>query len=337
MTEDGGFVGRYCLGSGWTSSYPETTGYLIPTILRLSDRSRGGDLQERCRRAVEFLLSLQLPGGAFPGGEVDDNRASPSVFNTAQVLCGLLAWSEADRNGDVEGAMEGAVAYLLGVQEAEGPWVRDTFGATASAYYSHAACWLARYGVLREHEEALEGARRHLEWVLSLIDPESGWIERSGFPDHHAAGEAMTHNLGYTLWGLLRCGDLLESEAAVAAVERAARRTGELMERTGYLPGVVGRRWESRARYVCLTGNCQIAQVWIELARRTSDPVFLTWADDALDAPRAVQSLTAKTGGIRGGLPGSAPIWGDYLPNALPNWAVKFFLDALLDLEEARA
>ncbi len=33
---DGGVAGRYRLGTGWTSSYPETTGYLIPTFLALA-------------------------------------------------------------------------------------------------------------------------------------------------------------------------------------------------------------------------------------------------------------------------------------------------------------
>jgi hypothetical protein len=33
---DGGIAGRYQLGRGWTSSYPETTGYIVPTFLALS-------------------------------------------------------------------------------------------------------------------------------------------------------------------------------------------------------------------------------------------------------------------------------------------------------------
>src|SRR5450432_1943467 len=33
---DGGICGRYSLEHGWSSSYPETTGYLIPTLLQLA-------------------------------------------------------------------------------------------------------------------------------------------------------------------------------------------------------------------------------------------------------------------------------------------------------------
>jgi hypothetical protein len=33
---------------------------------------------------------------------------------------------------------------------------------------------------------------------------------------------------------------------------------------------------------------------------------------------------------VRGALPGSYPIWGKYEPFAFPNWATKFFADALM-------
>jgi hypothetical protein len=33
---------------------------------------------------------------------------------------------------------------------------------------------------------------------------------------------------------------------------------------------------------------------------------------------------------VRGGIAGSAPIWGDYSRFEYPNWAAKFFADALM-------
>jgi hypothetical protein len=33
---------------------------------------------------------------------------------------------------------------------------------------------------------------------------------------------------------------------------------------------------------------------------------------------------------IDGGLPGSYPLWGDYCPNAINSWGIKYFIDALL-------
>jgi hypothetical protein len=89
---DGGVAGRYQLGRGWTSSYPETTGYIVPTFLALSRALPQAGFRQRAERAVQFLLSVQLPEGGFPGLEIADNRVAPSVFNTGQVLHGLTAW-----------------------------------------------------------------------------------------------------------------------------------------------------------------------------------------------------------------------------------------------------
>jgi hypothetical protein len=38
---------------------------------------------------------------------------------------------------------------------------------------------------------------------------------------------------------------------------------------------------------------------------------------------------------IRGGVTGSKPVWGAYMPYRLPNWAAKFTLDALFQEEDA--
>src|SRR5688572_32751169 len=66
-TGNGGVSGRFHLGTGWSPSYPETTGYIIPTFLRLADRKRDSELIARAERMVSFLLGVQYPDGSFPG------------------------------------------------------------------------------------------------------------------------------------------------------------------------------------------------------------------------------------------------------------------------------
>src|SRR5689334_5216199 len=56
--QDGGIAGRYRLGGGWTSSYPETTGYIIPTLLALNRVFPEKGFRERAESAVRFLLSV---------------------------------------------------------------------------------------------------------------------------------------------------------------------------------------------------------------------------------------------------------------------------------------
>src|SRR6185369_10601135 len=77
-TGDGGVSGRYHLHRGWTSSYPETTGYIVPTLLKLAETWRDTAMVDRAARCVRFLLSTQLENGAFPGGEIAENRTKPS-------------------------------------------------------------------------------------------------------------------------------------------------------------------------------------------------------------------------------------------------------------------
>ena len=59
----------------------------------------------------------------------------------------------------------------------------------------------------------------------------------------------------------------------------------------------------------------------------TADSSRWTWA--------AVQNIQTNDTNIRGGISGSWPIDGKYHPYQYPNWAAKFFIDALLSLKKA--
>jgi len=48
---------------------------------------------------------------------------------------------------------------------------------------------------------------------------------------------------------------------------------------------------------------------------------------------KSLQILESSNDGITGGVKGSHPIWGYYKMFSYPAWAVKFFIDALLEEE----
>jgi hypothetical protein len=82
---DGGIAAYYSLLTGYSASYPEVTGYIIPTLYDFARAT--GDLEPLAatERATQWLLLLQMPTGAFPGGLHDGLHnvdAQPSVFNT---------------------------------------------------------------------------------------------------------------------------------------------------------------------------------------------------------------------------------------------------------------
>ena len=52
-----------------------------------------------------------------------------------------------------------------------------------------------------------------------------------------------------------------------------------------------------------------------------------------------LNQIQIKTGlaTVKGGITGSMPVYGDYCPHQIPNWAVKFYIDALLLQEQCNA
>lgn len=332
-TPDGGVVGRYRLDSGWTTSYPETTGYILPTMIALSGRL-GGDYLDRAARCRDFLLSTQLESGAFPAGEIGENTSTPSPFNTAQILHGLLSWHRHAGDDASLASARRAGAWLVGAQDGDGAWRKSFYGATPATYSAHLSCWLADLGAHCDDARFVESATRHLDWVLAQRDADTGWFDRCGFKDEqHANRVADTHAIGYTLGGLLRLASVLGRDDAREAVVAAARPIADRLEETGWLPGMLDRDWQPRADSACLTGNAQLALVWMELHEHDADERWLRAARAAIELVRRGQSLESSNPALRGAISGADPFWGCYNEGAVISWAAKFFIDASLKLE----
>src|SRR5882724_2213681 len=88
---DGGIAAYYSLLTGYSESYPEVTGYIIPTLYDFERLTGDPAARHAAYLATDWLLSLQMPSGAFPGGlRGPASDAEPSVFNTGQILQGLV-------------------------------------------------------------------------------------------------------------------------------------------------------------------------------------------------------------------------------------------------------
>ncbi len=329
--QDGGVSGRYHLGRGWSSSYPETTGYIVPTMLALESEAGLVGFRDRARRAIEFLLGVQLAAGGFPGMEIAQNREQPSIFNSAQILTGLTAWHRATGDDDVLRAAGRAADWLTAEQDPDGAWRRHLYGSgTTYTYMAHAGCWLAEFGAHTGEARHLDAARRHLHWVLGHVDASTGWIDDCGFDDGSGERTAVTHTIAYTIWGILMMSTILGDERGVAVARRAARAVARRLGLSKWLPGRLDARWRPAAASACLTGNAQMALIWLELHRLERDPALVNAALGAIDLVKRAQLVRSSDPGLRGGVAGSDPIWGRYIELAVPNWAAKFFIDAML-------
>ena len=330
---DGGVAAYYSLLTGYSQSYPEVTGYIIPTLFDFSHSHFAHSTKDEgpnvaAERAIQWLLSLQMPTGAFPGG-LHGSEAQPSVFNTGQILHGLVrAWSET-HNPDVRNAALAASDWLIKMQQADGSWSGpEAYQQTPHAYYSMVSWALAaladqsagdryddRYGL---------AAERNCDWVLSHVRP-SGWIDGINLRGH----PNYLHFIAYILQGVLECATLRRRSDAIQTIAKSAWVLLRKFETTKYLPGAFDADFKNGRNFTCVTGNAQMSCVWLRLFEIAGDPRYL---NAALKMNEMLKRLIPQKGppGIVGGVSGSYPVWGAYQPLRYISWGCKFFADALI-------
>lgn len=323
---DGGVARHYCLVTGWGASYPETTGYIVPTIIREGQAARDTELLERARKMLDWLVSIQMPGGGFRGGVTSDGPGVPVTFNTGQILLGLAAgvshFGPAYRQ-----AMIAAADWLIQTQDDDGCWRKHATPYAKlgeKAYETHVAWGLFEAARLEAGRGYAEAAIKNLAWALSH-QSDNGWFSSCCLTDPL---NPLTHTIGYALRGLVE-GYLFTRDGKI--LERA-NKTAEgvllALQPDGFLPGRLDSQWRGTVSWSCLTGTAQMAACWLLLYRETGNPLF---KQAAFVANRYVRGTVRLDGPpeTRGAVKGSFPVSGGYVRFQYPNWACKFFIDAI--------
>lgn len=325
-THDGGVARDYSLVYGWSSSYPETTGYIIPTMLDWAQRTGDRSLEVRARRMLDWLVAIQLPDGAFMGGRIDSMPVVPVTFNTGQILMGLAAGERAF--GGYREPMRRAADWLVQSQDPDGCWRRfpTPFASPGvKAYETHVAWGLleaARVDPGRGYEDA---ALANVSWALQSVRS-NGWIENCSLG---RVERPLTHTIGYATRGMLEMYRFGRDRRFLEAARRIAAGVATALRPDGYLPGILTENWTAAADWVCLTGTAQLAHCWLMLFEDTGEPNFA----DAAHRANAFVRRTVRVEGlpeVRGGVKGSLPYSGDYCRYQYPNWAAKFLADSLM-------
>ena len=317
---EGGISYGYTFGRGWREPYPETSGYIVPTFFRLA--SRDPSYRERARRILAWLLRIQNTDGSFA-----NPRFGPDgiVFDTGQVLFGLvLAWRE-HGEASVLAAARRAAKWLCDAADEQLRWTRHEHLGTPHTYNTRSAWALLQMDAVERDDRRLAVARANLDWALEVQQP-SGLFAHCAF---RADGVPFTHNIAYAAEGLLEAGVLLREQWYVDAARRAADAALLHLRPDGFLPAQISVDGLARSTACCLTGNCQLAIVCSRLAELTGEDRYRHAATCALDFVMSTQDLVSPDAGVRGGIAGSHPLWGRYAPLTYPNWAAKFFVDAM--------
>ncbi len=321
----GGVSAGWSFEDGWLPGYPETTGYIIETMLAAAPVLQRPELVDRAQRMIDWELSIQLPDGAFPG-HFGEPGSRPVIFNTGQIMHGLIAGHTQLGRADCLAAAVRAGHWLADQQDDDGCWRRFEHNDTPHVYNTRATWPLLATGLIAGDARLVQAARRNLDWALTQQSP-SGWFATNAFTPGRSP---FTHTIAYALRGFLESGVLLAEDRYIDAALKAGRGVAAVQRPDGWLAGTYGDGWVADASYACLTGVAQMSLNWTRLAQATGSDELRGHARSALAYLKTTQRLEHPDSAVRGGIAGSAPIWGDYSRFEYPNWAAKFFADALL-------
>jgi len=325
LSNDGGIARDYSLVSGWRASYPETSGYIVPTLLR-GQPGRSSDVhRERARTTLDWLVSIQLEGGGFQGGVIGQTPVVPVTFNTGQILIGLAAGVR-ELGDKYRDAMRKAADWLVRTQDGDGAWrSHPTPFATwgEKAYETHVAWGLLEAARVDSARGYAESALRNIQWALTK-QRVNGWFADCCLND---PSRPLTHTIGYALRGIIEGFRFSNSDALLNAALLTAKGAMSALRSNGFLPGRLNPNWTGAVRWACLTGSAQLAHCWLLLHQITGDAAFL----DAARRTNAYLRERVRVDGepeVRGGVKGSFPVDGEYGKFEYLSWACKFFIDA---------
>ncbi len=237
--------------SGHAQSYPEVTGYIVPTLIEIEENEQASQL-------LQWLLRIQHADGAY--GDPDEDR--PHVFDTGQVLRGLLSGTRLplseSTNLKLQRALGKTTEYLYGKMVEDG---RQGFGT--------------QYGV--------EGENPVSESVLLYVLPPL--IEASRVLDlPHVAQAAqhcadfyvaqpyalqertLTHFLAYELEALI---DLGRKDVALSVLQQLQAE----QQADGFVRGREG------VKSCCSPGLVQLAICWMKVGNVEPALKALSWME----------------------------------------------------------
>lgn len=320
---DGGVSHSYLIGERWMRSYPETTGYIIPTFLNWAATTGDASAIERATRMADWELETQLPDGAIPDLVADE----PVVFDAGQVLFGFVAMYRHTHDERYREGARKAADWLLAAQDDDGVWRSETDSGGPGRVYNARSAWaVLEYWKATGEPRYAESMRRFLEWTLTK-EVSTGWYDANCLTTDT---EPLLHTIAYTARGQLESGLLLGEQKYIDASRRTAEKLCATVGPDGRMPGRYRSDFSGAVPWSCLTGMAQTSIIWRRHCEIGHDQDFFDAATRVNNYLMRTQDLGASNPGLRGGIRGSFPVNGAYGKWRVLNWATKFFVDALL-------
>ena len=270
-------------------SYPEVTGYYIPALIRWG-------YKELAITYAKWLCTIQHENGAW----YDTADKNPYVFDTAQVLKGLIAVR--DLYAEVDNCIMKGCDWLLNQMTEEGRLVAPVEGVWGNGKMAseliHTYCIspIKDAGIIFKRDDYIKKADKIAEYYTT------------NKKDEILHFNLLSHFYAYVMEAML---DIGREDLA----REAMRNIEAYQKESGAVPGYKDVDW------VCSTGLFQLAIVWFRLGE-------LERGNKAFEYACKLQN---DTGGWFGSyLSEENPNEiNTYIPNGEISWAVKYFLEAL--------
>ncbi|MFX1391993.1 MAG: hypothetical protein ACFFAH_00325 [Promethearchaeota archaeon] len=325
VTRDGGVSSCYSLIYGWRPSYPETSGYIISTLIKYSHLSKNPFYLKIVEEIADWECSIQLENGGFPGGVISKNK-KPIIFNTGQVILGLIgAYKELKKKIYLDTAIKSG-DFLVTNQESNGNWLKYCFNNRSHTYNVRVAWALLELSEVTGENKYYEAAKKNLDWAQTQQNS-NYWFHNNSFVSNKFP---LLHTIAYAIRGFLESGILLKDKNYLNVALNASLKLMQFFTINRYLPARFDENWQSKDFYVCLTGIAQLSIIWLKFYEINKEKKFLINALKLNDYLKMNQVVNIGFKEIEGAIKGSDPIWGWYNFFGFPNWATKFFCDALI-------
>ena len=311
----------------WTKGYPEVTGYIIPTIWAAGHYYEDQDLKKRAIRMSDWEMSIQRYDGGWEGQYEGDGKSS-IVFNTGQVIRGMIASYKETREEKYLEAARRAADWIVSTQDDDGSWTSTNFKKMKRVYDTYVTAPVSDLYLITKDEKYADACRKNCDFVLAN-QHENGRFEKADNTLLNNAAPVL-HTIAYTIDGLIETGLNLKEDKYVRAGKRAANSLLHKLEITNVMPGRFDKDWKKAANYSCLTGNAQLGIIFFRLYEITKDKRYINAALKLADFLAYTQEVNGVGKYRDGGITGSYPIWGMYCPLKYPSWATKYYIDLLM-------
>src|SRR5262249_19295891 len=133
---------------GWMPAYPETSGYIIPTLLMLECELGGKDqFAKRALAIGRWLATIQQPSGGYRAGDIGEHGPE-DVFDTGMILLGINALIHRSPDQALLIAGRKAADFLVASMGENGCFVHNIHKGMLHTYNVRAAWGLVAFGKL---------------------------------------------------------------------------------------------------------------------------------------------------------------------------------------------